>query len=451
MKRQATTFVNITPDAMAYNVIGNNGGFGGSMEMGATVTWPNRDREREELRLNDIGTHGQSSGGGPSSYGGGPSTGGSRGGGTGGQTNTQTRPQPVSWTVDVGPGGGIPVGGGGTSSSRPATRESGRERDRERDSRDYKDYPDRDRESKGYGPPSGPPTRERERERYAEEKTPSVTSSSREGRPTVPSANMSVASSSAVPPLSLGPSSIAPSSLGGIGPSSVMSVPASTASSARGNGPSSITPSSIGPSSMAPSSLGGIGPSSVAQGVPSGQSIQSASLHSVPSSSHHSQQSSQLPPQSLSSQPSTARDKERVPQSAAPSIAPSQQSGRERERLEKRLQFQKLLLQQMTSPMRSVSLLGSSEASQTSSTSDMYLAIGGTNAKSIQILKVNRQSLLREREREGVDTLYNCTKDVSVAITLDNVHTGSVYSSDWHIGTQTLASGSNDKSIRICK
>jgi hypothetical protein len=107
-----------------------------------------------------------------------------------------------------------------------------------------------------------------------------------------------------------------------------------------------------------------------------------------------------------------------------------------------KLVFTKRLLFQSDCPLRCSTVL--TNVPNGAPGSD-YVAIG-SNAKKIHIIRYDRQKLAK-----GTDELIDVTQTVCTEQTLENIHKGSVYTMDWLGGASVIASGSNDKMIKIIK
>jgi chemotaxis protein histidine kinase CheA len=121
------------------------------------------------------------------------------------------------------------------------------------------------------------------------------------------------------------------------------------------------------------------------------------------------------------------------------------------------LAYSKHALFHVDCPLRCSSLLknyGPSSASSSSSSSSdsprTFVAVG-TNMKNLHILSYKRKEMqqdLREN-RSGAGQLIDSSRLVHVEKNFENCHKGSVYCLDWSPATRLLASGSNDKLLKI--
>ena len=107
--------------------------------------------------------------------------------------------------------------------------------------------------------------------------------------------------------------------------------------------------------------------------------------------------------------------------------------------------YSKHLIYQTNVPLRCATELMQSEQA---SDDTVRMAIG-SNAKNIQVIKFSRHRL--HSHHGDVNEIQDNQQDIEVEYVLENVHKGSVYAMDWHMRSQLLASGSNDKAIRVCR
>lgn len=98
------------------------------------------------------------------------------------------------------------------------------------------------------------------------------------------------------------------------------------------------------------------------------------------------------------------------------------------------------LLYHSKAPLRCVRWMEQHEGKDESGASSAFRLAVGSNAKSIQVLSTQEYQVSGKRVSES-----------EVQSEWANVHTGSVYCVDWNPALHLMASGSNDKSIRICK
>jgi hypothetical protein len=121
------------------------------------------------------------------------------------------------------------------------------------------------------------------------------------------------------------------------------------------------------------------------------------------------------------------------------------------------LVYSKHALFHVDCPLRCSTLLknygpsSSSSASSSSSDSPRTFVAVGTNMKNLHILSYKRKEIqqdLREN-RSGAGQLIDSSRLVHVEKNFENCHKGSVYCLDWSPATRLLASGSNDKLLKI--
>lgn len=104
-------------------------------------------------------------------------------------------------------------------------------------------------------------------------------------------------------------------------------------------------------------------------------------------------------------------------------------------------------------PLRCVSVLD-----ENPSDGSVTIAVG-TNAKAVHVLQFRPRDLdqLSDETFRGADiadadgVVQDLTSHVQHIYTFEKVHNGSVYSMDYHHGSATLATASNDKAVRIIK
>ena len=177
--------------------------------------------------------------------------------------------------------------------------------------------------------------------------------------------------------------------------------------------------------------------------------------------SQHQQQQPQVPERVQSKIPVAEHARDGSKPSPAKAAAPIEEQAQQRRAASKqesiirspdkapaaaipsqKLVFTKRLLFQSDCPLRCSTVL--TNAPNGAPGSD-YVAIG-SNAKKIHIIRYDRQKLAK-----GTDELVDVTQSVRTEQTLENIHKGSVYTMDWLEGASVIASGSNDKMIKIIK
>lgn len=112
--------------------------------------------------------------------------------------------------------------------------------------------------------------------------------------------------------------------------------------------------------------------------------------------------------------------------------------------------YTKHLIFQINVPLRCAMEIVSPNRTGGSSADITHLAIG-SNAKNIQVIKFKKSDLHTSNKQMADTEIFDSKADIQIEHQLENVHKGSVYAMDWHANSELLASGSNDKAIRISR